>query len=1442
MADVDLSISVTTGGVSTAIKQLTDLTNNELRATKGAESLSNATAKLQTQMSNVAQGLAKARGAYRDLDSVLSSVRTSTDDLNRIYSAKAEVQPGTTAAQRLAAAYGSVSAGLAEAARQRQLLEAQNATTIGDASKVEAERAAEVTAAKQRSLELTNAQSRATSAQAALASARWERELAGLTPVEAAQRRLIRATQELATSSAMVNRAREAVAKNRTAETLDREAAASTRAAQAIQQHTRAQQELDAAQQQNEKKNRSSFSESYSYFILAGLAQQATQNITALGAAAVTASAQVERGFADVERTFDGTDTQLQALQQRLLDLSTETPVSVTDLSEIATLGNQLGIAANDIETFTTTIAKYSAVSGESANSAATAFGQISNLTGLAASQYGNLASAITYVARTTVATESTIQATSKEITALASGAGFSADSIVGLAGALSSLAIPPERARGALSLYFGALNTAVAEGGPKLEAFAKLTNMTADQLQYLVNNNQGQQVFTAFISGLSDLNNVAKTTALDTLGLSTIRVDQTMRALSQNVDLVTNSFAGAKQAFNENTEISRQYSIIQETLLSKWTEFQNAIQKVAMVFGNALAPAAKAALDILTKMLDGFVAFSQSPLGQGFLVLATSIAVIVGALTAAVGVFALTAATVVILRHTLQEMTPAWTTASGGVRGLVASLVSADVQARKSALSMLTFGNAARAVSAGVGSAVGKVREMGVGAASAAVGTKALGVAMSFLKFALPILAISAAIALFQALADSIDKAANPSKQLGDDLSGLKEALIADNKSKLSTEVAATGSSASGATGHVSAFNAALIEAVNAQQAAKTATDSTTSAIDAQSLVLGEASKAWISNALLQSDAIKQLVSSDYTFNPGGGGALSQERFLEAITAGLDINNLAQVFTEHGEEAAQASFDAFSKRFGFTESEKQILQNKLFGDGFLNPGVLAGVSDAYGDAAVSAALAGAATADAGTAASTSADDFDKLGNYVGDAGLSADQASTSFQGTTNRLEDMQNALQDAIKGYVSFDNVLQRAEDAAQAVADATKAATGENVDPAPVDVSGFGDALQSATDDALKFYNGITTLASSGNTAFALQLAELGPEAQGILSGALELDGPSQAKLEAAARFAAFIGSDAFKQTLEAEMTDSNNTYALIYKATGDLNDVKSFIEAEQQGIQQQWIEGNTELPLSVKATLLQISENEASQWAQEQSGRITVTANVVYDYGGLGGPQAMKTGNETQTVRDTLTGNSVTIPATIDGQALSDVVAQWQRDENATPQELEAVLNTDGFSPALDAWRQQHGPVELETTLKINVPYVPGFTNSGLLDPSNWIKKRNGGIIPGFASGGGYGLVSGPGSGISDSILARLSAGEYVNTAASTKFWGADFFDSLNRKTLPTSFLNMLGAAAVSGNQGPQNVTNVNVTQVNPVTRDPLKQLRENSEALAAGIWGG
>lgn len=58
---------------------------------------------------------------------------------------------------------------------------------------------------------------------------------------------------------------------------------------------------------------------------------------------------------------------------------------------------------------------------------------------------------------------------------------------------------------------------------------------------------------------------------------------------------------------------------------------------------------------------------------------------------------------------------------------------------------------------------------------------------------------------------------------------------------------------------------------------------------------------------------------------------------------------------------------------------------------------------------------------------------------------------------------------------------------------------------------------------------------------------------------------------------------------------------------------------------------------------------------------------------------------------------------------------------------------------------------------------------------------------GAIAAFATGG---MVEGPGSGTSDSVLARLSNGEFVQPAAAVSHYGADFMESIRNRTFDPS----------------------------------------------------
>lgn len=434
---------------------------------------------------------------------------------------------------------------------------------------------------------------------------------------------------------------------------------------------------LEEATKAQNKSTDSIIAQRYALYDVASTYGVVSATLLASAGYALKVGADFESAFTAVERTSEGTVGQIAEIRDGLVDLSTQIPLTFQDLSKIASLGNQLGIESDNILGFTETIARFAAVAGLSVDQVADSFGKIANLTGLDPSQFENLGSAIALVARTSAATEATILSTSKEIAAIADGAGFSAEAVVGLAGALSSLSIPPERARGALSIYFSTLNKAVAEGGDGLTSFATIVGVTREELTALVRAGRGQEVFQGFISGISELDNVAKTQALDALGLSAVRVDQTFQALSSNTALVNESFADASGAMAEGTELAAQYAKVVDDLNSRWMTFVNSVNALISALSGGAVSGVAGLLGLLTDVVNKAREFADNPVVQFLAGMALALGSVVGVLFAYRAAVALAVAST----YALTTAQVALSTAQGSsgvaaVRGLIAALL----------------------------------------------------------------------------------------------------------------------------------------------------------------------------------------------------------------------------------------------------------------------------------------------------------------------------------------------------------------------------------------------------------------------------------------------------------------------------------------------------------------------------------------------------------------------------------------------------------------------------------------------------------------------------------------------------------------------------------------------------------------------------------------------
>jgi TP901 family phage tail tape measure protein len=378
----------------------------------------------------------------------------------------------------------------------------------------------------------------------------------------------------------------------------------------------------------------------YALYDVSAIAQQISQTLTAIPANAINVAASFESSFTAVERTTGATGEQLNNLRSGLLELSTEIPSTFQDITEVASLGAQLGIAAQDIVQFTETVTKFSAITNVSASSAAEAFGALGGLLDVTAANYDNMASAIAYAGTKSVATESEIISVSTAIAGVGANAGLNAQYVFGLSTALASLRVPSEQSRGALTRIFQEVNRAASSGGEAFQKFASIVGMSTDAAANLAKTDMGS-FFTKFVEGLSGLDSQQLTTTLDAINLSDIRVTNTIARLSGNTDLLKQSLDNVNSAYATGSYQTEAFGKKVDDLESKLLILTNIFDEINASAGQGLFEFIKPALDLLTFLAKGIKDFSDTLGGKIFLGIAIGAAALGAAIAGVTAVIA---------------------------------------------------------------------------------------------------------------------------------------------------------------------------------------------------------------------------------------------------------------------------------------------------------------------------------------------------------------------------------------------------------------------------------------------------------------------------------------------------------------------------------------------------------------------------------------------------------------------------------------------------------------------------------------------------------------------------------------------------------------------------------------------------------------------------------
>jgi len=376
----------------------------------------------------------------------------------------------------------------------------------------------------------------------------------------------------------------------------------------------------------------------YALYDISSSLRQVAVATAALAVAPIGFAIKYEREFANVVRTSDLAGQAANEARDQLLgalrDISQATPISWTEITNIATLAGQLGISTELVAGFTDNVAKFAATTDLTVEAAATAFGRLTMLIDGAEGQFAELGSAILAVGVDSIATESQIVGVATQIASMGNLAELSAADIIGLSGSLASLGIAPELARGVVTRLFSDIGAAVATGGYELEEFSRLSGRSADEFTAAWGTSQSINVILDFFDGLGQTAGDAERT-LRQLGITSVRDIPALLRLAQSSDEVRRLVALSNEEFTRGQKIQEQYAIIAGTTAEELRRLVQNFELLAATVGQSIPGLAQlfAALSNVTAGITDFLATTPGQILSG---VAIALAFVVSAATAA--------------------------------------------------------------------------------------------------------------------------------------------------------------------------------------------------------------------------------------------------------------------------------------------------------------------------------------------------------------------------------------------------------------------------------------------------------------------------------------------------------------------------------------------------------------------------------------------------------------------------------------------------------------------------------------------------------------------------------------------------------------------------------------------------------------------------------------
>ncbi|WP_066298830.1 phage tail tape measure protein [Arthrobacter luteolus] len=345
----------------------------------------------------------------------------------------------------------------------------------------------------------------------------------------------------------------------------------------------------------------------------AGQAMVGFGTVTIAGLGAVSKAAMDwESAWAGVTKTVDGTPEQMAELEAGLRGLARELPATHAEIAGVAEAAGQLGVKREDVLGFTRTMIDLSETTNLTADEAATAIAQISNVMGTMEREgsqgIARFGAALVLLGNNGASTEKEIVMMAQRIAGAAKLVGASEADLLAMANAMASVGIEAQLGGGVMSRVMQRMYGDVMTGGEGLDNLAKIAGTTSAQFAEDFGNDPVRAV-DAVVQGLNRVkesgSNVIST--MTDLGIKGTEETSVILRLAGAGTILSDSLDQGAQAWAANTalveEAEKRYATTEAQVQMAW----NSIKDAAIDAGAVLLPIISTVAEGTATLANGF-------------------------------------------------------------------------------------------------------------------------------------------------------------------------------------------------------------------------------------------------------------------------------------------------------------------------------------------------------------------------------------------------------------------------------------------------------------------------------------------------------------------------------------------------------------------------------------------------------------------------------------------------------------------------------------------------------------------------------------------------------------------------------------------------------------------------------------------------------------------